>query len=198
MIKKNDEQTRRVLVVATHPDDEVLGCGGTLALHAARGDRIWVVIACEGESARDEARNHTEQTERARLVLGIERVINFNFPDQKLDTLSLLSVIGPLEEVVNQLQPQVVYCHHGGDINRDHQLLFQALMVATRPTVACIEAIYAFDTASSTEWGYPRTFVPDTWVDISASLPQKLEAMACYPMIGSNTLILLTCIFKLF
>jgi LmbE family N-acetylglucosaminyl deacetylase len=73
-----------------------------------------------------------------------------------------------------------VYCQYGGDINRDHQLLFKALLVATRPTEVSIDAVYAFETASSTEWAHPRTFTPDTWVDISATLPQKLAAMACY------------------
>ena len=65
-------------------------------------------------------------------------------------------------------------------MNRDHQILFQATLVATRPTEPYIDAVYAFDTASSTEWAYPRTFVPDTWVDISATLDVKLGAMACY------------------
>jgi LmbE family N-acetylglucosaminyl deacetylase len=74
----------------------------------------------------------------------------------------------------------VVYCQFGGDVNRDHQILFKAALVATRPTERYIDAVYAFDTASSTEWAYPRTFVPDTWVDITATLESKLAAMACY------------------
>jgi LmbE family N-acetylglucosaminyl deacetylase len=82
--------------------------------------------------------------------------------------------------VVKEVQPQVVYCQWGGDINRDHQLLFQAALVATRPTACWVRAVYAFDTASSTEWAYPRTFTADTWVDISATLETKLAAMACY------------------
>ena len=82
--------------------------------------------------------------------------------------------------MVRKFQPNLVYCQYGGDVNRDHELLFKALLVATRPTEQCIRAIYAFDTASSTEWAFPRTFVPDTWVDISSTLEVKLEAMACY------------------
>src|SRR5207237_1356255 len=69
---------------------------------------------------------------------------------------------------------------HGGDVNRDHELLFKAALVATRPSEHCIGAVYAFDTASSTEWAYPRSFVPDTWVDISETLETKIAAMACY------------------
>jgi LmbE family N-acetylglucosaminyl deacetylase len=82
--------------------------------------------------------------------------------------------------VVRKFQPNLIFCQYGGDINRDHDLLFKALLVATRPTEKYIEAIYAFDTASSTEWAFPRTFVPDTWIDISSTLDVKLKAIACY------------------
>ena len=78
------------------------------------------------------------------------------------------------------MRPHLVYCQYGGDVNRDHELLFKALLVATRPTEEAIEGIYSFDTASSTEWAYPRSFVPDMWVDISETLDTKLKAMACY------------------
>ncbi|MEM7287723.1 MAG: PIG-L deacetylase family protein [Actinomycetota bacterium] len=175
-------ESRRVLVVAAHPDDEILGCGGTVALHTIAGDRVWSLIACEGESMRygDEPTHQDQHTERARDVLGVERVIALGLPDQRLDTLSLVEIITPLEEAIDELRPHVVYCHHGGDINRDHQLLFEALLVATRPNRDHIETVLAFDTASSTEWGYPRTFVPDTWVDIASTLETKLDAMAQY------------------
>ena len=173
-------ETLSVLVVAAHPDDEVLGCGGTVALHTGRGDRVWSLIACEGESMRYDDAHQAEQTEAARTVLGVERVVALGLPDQRLDTLSLVDIITPLERVVDELRPQIIYCHHGGDINRDHQLLFEALLVATRPNREHIRAVLSFDTASSTEWGHPRSFVPDTWVDVTATLETKLAAMACY------------------
>jgi LmbE family N-acetylglucosaminyl deacetylase len=94
--------------------------------------------------------------------------------------MTLTELITPLEAIVREVRPRVVYCQHGGDINRDHELLFKAILVATRPTEPYIEGIYAFDTASSTEWAYPNTFVPDTWVDIAGTLETKLAAMACY------------------
>jgi LmbE family N-acetylglucosaminyl deacetylase len=174
--------SNQVLVVAAHPDDEVLGCGGTLALHARAGDYVMAVIACEGESLRygPEGVGQRDHTQEAAKKLGIKRVEQLGFPDQRLDQLTLTEIITPLENVIRELRPKVIYCHHGNDINRDHQLLFQALLVASRPTEQFIEGIYAFDTASSTEWAFPRTFVPDTWVDITATLPAKLEAMACY------------------
>ena len=172
---------KRILVLAAHPDDELLGCGGTIALHALAGDCVTIVIACEGESVRYSS-NHgmDDYTMAAARRLGIKDVRLLKFSDQALDTLTLTKLITPLERIVREVRPQVVYCQYGGDLNRDHELLFKAILVATRPTEEYIEAIYAFDTASSTEWAYPRSFNPDTWIDISATLETKLEAMACY------------------
>lgn len=171
-----------VLVIAAHPDDEVLGCGGTIALHARANDPVTIVIVCEGESLRygSEGVNQQAHIRKAAHLLGVDDVRLLNFPDQQLDTYTLTKVIDPLEKIVREVQPRVVYGQYGGDINRDHQLLFQAILVATRPTVTSIEAVYAFDTASSTEWAYPRTFVPDTWVDIATTMESKLKAMECY------------------
>lgn len=173
---------RNVLVIAAHPDDELLGCGGTVALHARAGDRVTACIVCEGESLRYGAGgvNQRSHTQRAAEVLGFAGVTNLGFPDQRLETLPLTEVITPLERVVREVRPHVIYCQHGGDVNLDHQLVFKAALVATRPTEEFIESVYAFDTASSTEWAFPRTFVPDTWVDISSTLEAKLRAMACY------------------
>jgi len=169
-------------VVAAHPDDELLGCGGTVALHVKAGDAVTAVIACEGESLRygPDGVGQTEHTQRAAAALGVTDVRRLGFADQRLDTVTLTDIIGPLEQVVRDVQPQVVYCQYGGDVNRDHEILFKALLVATRPTEPAIQAVYAFDTASSTEWAFPRSFAPDTWVDISQTLDQKIAAMACY------------------
>ena len=173
---------RRILVIAAHPDDELLGCGGTVALHAKAGDAVTAVIVCEGESLRygPNGVGQSEHTQRAAAALGVADVRPLGFADQRLDTLALTDIITPLERIVREVRPQIVYCQYGGDANLDHAIVFKAVLVATRPTEPSIEAIYAFDTASSTEWGYPRTFLPDTWVDVTATLEQKLAAMACY------------------
>jgi LmbE family N-acetylglucosaminyl deacetylase len=173
---------KTILVLAAHPDDEVLGCGGTIALHARGGDDVVSVVVCEGESLRYGA-GRVGQPEHARAAaqtLGVRDLRMLGFGDQRLDTVPLTAVIDPLLSIVREVRPEIVYCQHGGDVNRDHQLLFQAALVATRPTEGFICGVYAFDTASSTEWAYPRTFVPDTWVDISSTLQVKLDAMACY------------------
>ena len=174
--------SRRVLVIAAHPDDEVLGCGGTVALHTRAGDEVTAVIACEGESLRygPGGVGQAEHMRRAARTLGLADTRPLGLPDQRIDTRSLLDLVVPLERIVRELGPAVIYCQFGGDANRDHELLFRAALVATRPLEPFIEAVYTFETASSTEWGYPRSFVPDTWVDISETLEQKLSAMACY------------------
>lgn len=177
-------QPRRVLAIAAHPDDEVLGCGGTLALHARAGDEVTVIIACEGDATRYASSGvgqpEPDPSRRAATVLGLAECRQLGFPEQRLDTLSVLELIRPLEHAVREVRPSVVYCQFGSDGNRDHEVLFRAALVATRPLEACIEAVYMFDTGSTTEWGYPRAFVPDTWVDISETLEQKLSAMSCY------------------
>ena len=176
------EKTGGVLAIAAHPDDEVLGCGGVLALHARAGEPVTIVIVCEGESLRygPSGVGQASHIVRAAEKLGCPPPRVLGFPDQGLDTLRLTALIAPLEKIVREVRPRVVYSQYGGDVNRDHHILFQAVLVATRPTESFIEAVYAFDTASSTEWAYPRTFVPDTWVDIATTLDAKLAAMACY------------------
>lgn len=173
---------KRVLVIAAHPDDELLGCGGTVALHSAQGDHVTSAIVCEGESLRygSAGVGQNAHIQQAAEILGVASVQTLKFPDQKLDTFTLTDIITPLEKLVAEVQPNIVYTQFGGDINRDHELLFKAVLVATRPMEAFIESILAFDTASSTEWAYPRTFIPDTWVDITTTLQRKLDAMACY------------------
>ena len=175
-------EPRSVLAIVAHPDDEVLGCGGALALHVDAGDTVAAVIACEGESLRYGAGevHQAEHIRAAAKTLGFSAVHHLGFADQRLDTLSLVELITPLEKVLRETSPQIVYCQYGGDINRDHNILFQAVLVATRPVVDSLRAVYAFETASSTEWAYPRTFIPDTWVDISTTLERKIQAMACY------------------
>ncbi|MCR5250659.1 MAG: PIG-L family deacetylase [Lachnospiraceae bacterium] len=171
----------RVLVVAAHPDDELLGIGGIVIKHVQAGDEVRSVIMCEGESLRyGEDVGQSRAISEAAEKLGVSKVYHLKFPDQKLDTYTLTELITPLEEISEEFQPDIIYCQSGCDINRDHRILFEAAEVAFRPTSEWIRDFYCFYTASSTEWGYPRNFVPDTWIDISAVLEQKIEAFECY------------------
>lgn len=172
---------KKVLVVAAHPDDELLGVGGTIAKHTKNADEVYVVIMCEGESLRYKGDvGQSDAIRNATNVLGVKEVFHIKFPDQRLDTFTLTDIITPLEEISEKIKPNIVYCQFGGDINMDHQLLFQAANVAFRPLDLWIEDVYAFYTVSSTEWGYPRSFVPDTWIDISDTLETKIKAFECY------------------
>jgi LmbE family N-acetylglucosaminyl deacetylase len=169
----------RILVVAAHPDDELLGCGGTLALHARAGHSVTAVIGSGGRSTATDTYSALDP-QRALKEIGVTDVRLLGLPDQQFETVPLTEIIGQLEAIVGEIRPTIIYTHHYGDINADHGRLFSAVLVVSRPTDPGIKAVYSFDTASSTEWGYPQTFVPDTWVDITETLDSKLAAMASY------------------
>ena len=172
---------KKVLVIAAHPDDEILGCGGTVARHAKNGDKVQFLIVCEGESLRyGKDVGQQQATQLAADILGVNKVHRLDFPDQRLDTFCLVDVISPIERIIEDYSPQVVYCHYGDDVNRDHKIVFEATSVALRPVAKSIEVVYAFYTLGSTNWGYPRTFSADTWVDISHYLEMKIRAFQCY------------------
>jgi LmbE family N-acetylglucosaminyl deacetylase len=175
----------RVLVVGAHPDDELLGLGGTLRRHVLRGDEVHVLILCENMSLRyrspEEAGFDTVQhARRAAGLMGFASVQCLGFPDQRLDAGPILEVIRPIERLVKELQPRYVYTHWSGDINRDHRVAHEATLVACRCKAKSVELLLAYETASETEFGVPYNFSPNFFVDISATLPAKLEALACY------------------
>lgn len=176
-----------MLSIAAHPDDDLLGQGGTLARHVRAGDRVVSVIACEGASIRygEEAAAEIEaDARRANEVLGVEDLRFLRLPEQALDTRSLVDVCGPIERLVDEIRPEVVYTHAPADINRDHRILLEAVMVATRPFAApSVREVWLFETASSTEWGGPPlfgAFQPHLFVDISETLDLKVQALECY------------------
>src|SRR5262245_49245397 len=126
----------KVLVIAAHPDDELLGVGGTVAKHTAAGDHVVSVVMSEGASARYEevaARGLQAAGEAAAKILGVRELRFLGLPDQRLDTLPILEVIQSIEKVVDAVVPDVVYTHHWGDVNRDHRVVSEAVMVACRP-----------------------------------------------------------------
>jgi LmbE family N-acetylglucosaminyl deacetylase len=173
---------KKVLVIAAHPDDEILGCGGSIARHVSDGDTVYSIIACEGESLRYKNTNVNQKIyiENARKILGVEKNFLLEFPDQKLDTYSLIDIIKPLESIIQLYKPNIIYCQHGGDINKDHQILFDAAMVALRPVHDYIEEIRTFYTVGSTELGNPMNFIPNLWVNIDKFIHTKIEAFSQY------------------
>ena len=180
---------RAVLVIAAHPDDEILGCGGALARHAAGGDTVHVLIVAEGATSRDALprpggkgggadRPQDRRLARSIHAIGAEEPRLLGLPDNRLDALPLLDVIKPIEAVVEAVAPEIVYTHHAGDLNVDHRIVHQATVTACRPLPdSPVRAIYAFETVSSTEWQTAgETFRPQRWVDIEPFLDQQAAA----------------------
>jgi len=186
----------KVLVVAAHPDDEILGCGGTIARHAQQGDEVHVVIMAEGATSRGEqpaSDGHEEALSKlasaareANALLGAASVTLHALPDNRMDSLDNLDVIKRVESEVQRVAPSIVYTHHAGDLNIDHRIVHEAVLVACRPQPGnTVNTILAFEVASSTEW-QPGTlqssFMPNWFVDIGDMLEKKLAALAIYEM----------------
>lgn len=182
---------KRILVVAAHPDDQILGCGATIAKYA-EDHEVYVAILGEGASSRyiqrevaqNEIRKLRDQTRKAGKILGVRRNLFFNLPDNQFDTMPLLNIVKQLESVISEISPEIIYTHHSGDLNIDHQITFQAVLTATRPITGCpVEEIYSFEIPSSTEWNFGRTsspFYPNIFEDISEHIEKKLEALKIY------------------
>lgn len=184
----------RVLIVAAHPDDEVLGCGGTILKHISRADSVRILIMAEGLTSRDLTRDsvgHKEELARlhessaqAAKCLGAEGTRLCSFPDNRMDSVDLLDVVKEVEKEIEIFKPNIIYTHHAGDVNIDHRVTHDAVVTACRPMPGCsIETLLFFEVLSSTEWQSPspdRIFAPDWFVDIGDKLDKKLDALHCY------------------
>lgn len=184
----------KVLIVSAHPDDEVLGCGGTIARHAGAGDQVQVLIVAEGSTSRQKMRDrvkaHEELTglsksaNKAGLILGAAGVELLNLPDNRLDSIDRLDLIKHIERRICRHQPEVVYVHHAGDVNIDHRRLHEAVVTACRPTPGhTVKRLLSFEVPSSSEWQTPGSapfFQPNWFVDISDQMHLKREALVAY------------------
>lgn len=184
---------QKILVVAAHPDDEVLGPGGTIAKYAAAGIHIDCLILGEGATSRHASREEAnikhvddlrEYAYKAAIHLGIKRLFFCGLPDNRFDSIDLLDIVKMVEKYIIQLKPSRVYTHHANDLNIDHQITFKAVLTACRPQPGCpVREIFCFETLSSTEWQSPtgaKTFVPNVFVDISKTLSNKKNAIKEY------------------
>jgi len=183
----------KILVVAAHPDDEVLGCGGTIARLALEGHLVCVAILGEGITSRCSSSDQADQEQLRKLqacsrhvakFLGVSELFQYNFPDNRFDTIPLLEIVKHIEGIVQRIGPDIVYTQHGGDLNVDHAITFRATLTATRPLLnSSIRAVYAYEVPSSTEWSFQRfepIFRPTVFRNISKTLAVKLEAMRMY------------------
>ncbi|MDP6179256.1 MAG: PIG-L deacetylase family protein [Desulfatiglandales bacterium] len=182
------------MVVAAHPDDEVLGCGGTIARHTSHGDQVFIVILAEGMMARakkkddaiyrNEQKRLKESSLKAASVLGAREIIHYDFPDNRMDSVDLLEVIKAIEKCIDKYSPEVVYTHHAGDLNIDHSTVAKAVVTVTRPLYENrVQELYAFEVLSSTEWNFSASsehFGPNYFVEINDHLDKKIKALSCY------------------
>ena len=185
---------RIILVVAAHPDDEVIGCGATIARHSMSGDEVHVVILAEGVTSRDKIRDRNnsnyELSELAKVarvaneILGVHLLTLHDLPDNRLDSVDLLDLVKLIEDYIQTLKPDILYTHHAGDVNIDHRLIHEAVITATRPQPGqSVKTLLFFEIQSSTEWQPPGSapiFSPNWFVDVSLTLQIKMKALAAY------------------
>ena len=183
---------RRILVLAAHPDDEVLGCGGTIAKFASDGAFIHIAFLADGVFSREgdtkEAENELlerrEASRKACTIMGVNSVSFDNLPDNRLDTIALLEITKKIENLIDAHQVDTIFTHHIGDVNIDHQRVHQAMIPACRPQKGSfVKNILCFEVPSSTEWQLPgsaEAFVPNFFIDISKTINTKREALKAY------------------
>lgn len=186
------QTSKNILVIVAHPDDEVLGCGGTIAKLSARGCKVAVAFLADGIGARgvESDINPAELDERKASallsceILGAQAPLFGSFPDNQMDSVSRLKVSQHIEKLVEDIKPDTILTHHHGDLNVDHRRTHEAVMTACRPQPGhCVNTIATFEVASSTEWqttGSHSVFLPNMFVEITNELKQKQTALNAY------------------
>lgn len=189
-------RNKRILIVVAHPDDELLGLGATMhRLINDFGVKTHVVILGEGITSRSdqhdivkweqELKIHKENIKSAQDIIGYHIVSAYDFPDNRFDTVALLDIIKVIDKEKETFKPDIIFTHHGGDLNIDHQRTFEAVITANRPLQSeNVQAIITFETPSGTEWKSPtdpRHFLPNLFIEISEkNLQAKITGMECY------------------
>jgi len=178
---------KNILVVAAHPDDEVLGCGGTINRHVDSGDEVNVLFMSDGVTSRNikgiEQESRNQSAFEACSILGTQGPIFLDYPDNKMDSLALLGIVQAVEKIIIKHKPDVIYTHHSGDLNIDHRITHQAVMTACRPQPNfSVNEIYSFEVLSSTEWQTQDTtpFLPNCFIDITPFIENKRKALNAY------------------
>ena len=182
---------KKVLIVAAHPDDEVLGCGGTMARHHKQGDEVHVVFMADGVSSRTKiSLSSTDIEVRNKAAAAACKILHaqpahfFSFPDNRMDAIPLIDIVQQLEKLISSIAPETIYTHNGSDLNVDHRITHEAVMTACRPQPDYpVKEIYSFEILSSTEWisvVANRPFSPNYFVDIGMTLALKMEALQVY------------------
>jgi LmbE family N-acetylglucosaminyl deacetylase len=184
-------KNKKILVVAAHPDDEVLGCGAIVARLVKEGYEAYTLILGEGITSRDSKRNVKKrkeeikrlkkQAKEANRILGVKEVFFGDFLDNRFDTIPLLDIVKSIEGIKSKIKPDVVFTHYEKDLNIDHQITYKAVLTATRAVKGeTVKEVYSFEILSSTEWKYPLSFSPNVFYDIKDTIDIKIKAMKIY------------------
>lgn len=178
-----------IMVIAAHPDDEVLGCAGTIAHHVAMGDHVHIVFMSNGVGSRNNTVSEQDvsirqdSAKKVATLLGTKLPVFLDYPDNRMDSIDMLDITQAVEKIIQTKKPRVIYTHFPGDLNIDHCITHQAVLTACRPQKqSSVRAIYCFEVLSSTEWNSvsSRTFVPNVFVNITDHWDKKLQALECY------------------
>jgi LmbE family N-acetylglucosaminyl deacetylase len=185
---------KTALVVAAHPDDEVLGCGATIARLSHEGWKVHVLIVAEGATSRAEKRDieaNSEElsvlakcAEEANKILGAASVKLLSLPDNRMDSIDLLDIVKIVEEYILKYKPSLIFTHHAGDVNIDHKILHDAVIAACRPQPNhSVKELLFFEVPSSTEWRPASSgiyFTPNYFYDVSEHISKKMAALSAY------------------
>ncbi len=177
----------KILVIAPHADDEIIGLGGTLLKHVKQGDEIYVCIVTRGKQplfSEEFMLRLREETLNCHKQLEVKKTYFLEFPSVMLDEISRYELNGAMLDVFKEVKPQVVYIPHFGDMQKDHAIVSEAAMVCVRPKYSYkIESVYAYETLSETEWNIPHVanaFIPQRYVDVTDYMEKKIELLKCY------------------
>tara|TARA_Y100000780_G_scaffold222038_1_gene230833 strand:+ start:751 stop:1461 length:711 start_codon:yes stop_codon:yes gene_type:complete len=191
-----------ILVIIAHPDDEVLGMGGTILKHAKNADKVTVAYMTTGITSRRSSnyqsissyqtnkkqksimKNQIEElrkdAKKSCKLLKVKKTIFFDFPDNELDTVPLLKIIKSIENIIKEIKPDRIYTSHYGDLNIDHRIVFEATLTACRPVKFPVKEIMCFEILSSTDWAFSYEFKPNYFINIKNELDYKIKAMQVY------------------
>jgi LmbE family N-acetylglucosaminyl deacetylase len=187
----------KILIVAAHPDDEVLGMGGTILRHSKLKDIVKIVYLATGISSRqkyddkikskklsdinkNKIKNLQSDAKKAAKILKVKDMSFYDFPDNELDSIPLLKIVKVIENEIKKFKPDIVYTNHFGDLNIDHRVTYNATLTACRPLNNKIKKLISFEVPSSTEWNYPQSFNPNYFINIEKEVDSKINSFKMF------------------
>jgi|TARA_B110000438_G_scaffold301023_1_gene354850 LmbE family N-acetylglucosaminyl deacetylase len=193
----------KVLIIAAHPDDEVLGMGGTITKYVKNGDSVKIIIMATGifsrrssnnmnasvydvddnilEKMSKQVQNLQKNAIKASKIMGVKDIEFLDFPDNEMDKKSNLEITKKIESIISKFKPDIVFTHSQHDVNIDHRMIYNATITATRPfSKFKVKEVISFEVPSSTEWYFPSKFSPNMFIDINKELTTKVKALSAY------------------